>query len=70
MNTDKKFDFLLVFNLAILFTSLTCADTPNKSVIQKELFGWAGAPEDINKKPHEDFYAYLSHLLLFLSINL
>ena len=43
--------------LPILFIIFTCADTPNKPVIRKELFGWAGAPEDINKKPHECFYA-------------
>jgi len=56
--------------LPILFIIFTCADTPNKPVIQKELFGWAGAPEDINKKPHECFYAKLYGKVEILSSKL
>ena len=56
--------------LPILFIIFTCADTPNKPVIRKELFGWAGAPEDINKKPHECFYAKLYGKVEILSSKL
>ena len=54
----------------ILFAILTCADTPNKPVTPKELFGWAGAPEDINKKPHDYFYAKFYGKVEILSTEL
>lgn len=54
----------------ILFAILTCADTPNKPVTPKELFGWAGAPEDINKKPHDYFYAKFYGKVEILSTKL
>lgn len=56
--------------LPILFIIFTCADTPNTPVIQKELFGWAGAPEDINKKPHDYFYAKFYGKVEILSTKL
>ncbi len=56
--------------LPILFIIFTCADTPNTPVIQKELFGWAGASEDINKKPHEYFYAKFYGKVEILSTKL
>lgn len=56
--------------LPILFIIFTCADTPNKPVIPKELFGWAGAPEDINKKPHDYFYTRFYGKVEILSTKL
>lgn len=70
MNTDKKSDILSVFKLAILLSFLTCADTPNKPIPPKELFGWAGAPEDINNKPYDYFYAKFYGKVEILSTKL
>ncbi len=54
----------------ILFSLFACADTPNKPVTPKELFGWAGAPEDINKKPRDYFYAKFYGKVEILSTKL
>ncbi len=64
LNFSKR--LILIF----LFVLINCADTPNKPVIQKELFGWAGAPEDINKKPHEYFYTKFYGKVEILSTKL
>ena len=54
----------------ILFSLFACADTPNKPVTPKELFGWAGVPEDINKKPRDYFYAKFYGKVEILSTKL
>jgi len=70
MNTDKRSEILSVFKLAILLSFLTCADTPNKPIPSKELFGWEGAPEDITKKPYDYFYAKFYGKVEILSTKL